>query len=111
MIGKNIVNGVSALVTNEKERAGKEYGKFFHTAHEGYAIMKEEVEEANHDMSGCERLINDLWECVKKNNNGTAVMAAREIYRRASFLAMESVQVAAMAEKFIESYPTWSGKE
>lgn len=111
MIGKNIVNGVSELVTNEKERAGKEYGNFFHTAHEGYAIMKEEVEEANHDMSGCERLINDLWECVKKNDNGTAVMTAREIYRRACFLAMEAIQVAAMAKKFGDSYPTWTGKE
>lgn len=111
MIGKNIVNGVSSLVTSEKERSEKEYERFFHSAHEGYAIMKEEVEEAMHDTAGCERLMNDLWECVKKNNNGTAVMAAREIYRRASFLAMESIQVAAMAEKFVDSYPTWTGKE
>ena len=111
MIGKNIVNGVSALVTSEKERSEKEYDRFFHTAHEGYAIMKEEVEEAHRELAGCERLINDLWECVKKNNNGTAVMAARDICRRASFLAMESIQVAAMAEKFIDSYPTWTGKE
>lgn len=111
MIGKNIVNGVSSLVTSEKERSKKEYEAFFHSAHEGYAIMKEEVEEAQHDIAGCERLIKDLWECVKKNNKGTAVMAAREIYRRASFLATESIQVAAMAEKFIDSYPTWTGKE
>lgn len=111
MIAREIVNGVSDLVKNEQERAANEYGEFFHTAHEGYAVLKEEVEEATHDMAGCERIINDLWTSVKNNSNGTAVIAAKEIYRRASFLAMEAIQVAAMAKKFGDSYPTWTGKE
>lgn len=62
------------LVKDELSRASKQHGAF-NSAHEGYAVLLEEVEE--------------LWAEVKANNGDT--------HRGVS----EAVQVAAMALRFL----------
>lgn len=68
----------------ELDRAGK--WPPFHSAHEGYAILLEEVEE--------------LWAHVKTNQNKRDLDAMRQ----------EAVQVAAMAVKFIEMVEDGRGR-
>lgn len=65
-----------ALVLEEVERAQQKYPPF-NSAHEGYAVLLEEVDE--------------LWDEVK--------MAPTR--RRSDFMYAEAVQVAAMAVRFL----------
>jgi|WetSurMetagenome_2_1015567.scaffolds.fasta_scaffold104379_2 hypothetical protein len=74
-------------VLKEYEKAA---GKFsaFHSAHEGYAVIKEEVDE--------------LWDEVKHNPGGTdhaeRMQASKD---HISLMREEAIQVAAMAMRFV----------
>jgi hypothetical protein len=65
-----------ALISNEFNRASSIYPKF-NSAHEGYAVLLEEVEE--------------LWDEVKKSPKRRDPAKMRE----------EAIQVAAMALRFL----------
>ena len=68
---------VISLVEKEYFRATKKFGKF-HSAHEGYAVLLEEVDE--------------LWENVKLNQNS---------FSRTDLIQKEAIQVGAMAIRII----------
>ena len=63
---------VAGTVLRELNEATKKFGSF-HNTHEGYAVLKEEIDE--------------LWDEVKANNTENA--------------CKEAIQVAAMAIRFI----------
>lgn len=63
-------------VVQELRRAREAHPKKFNSAHEGFAVLKEEVDE--------------LWEDVRDRNRSIPSMRA------------EAVQIAAMAIRFIE---------
>ena len=60
-------------IKSEYESASKKFTKF-NSTHEGYAVIKEEVDE--------------LWDCIKSNADKKA-------------MEEESIQVAAMALRFL----------
>ena len=62
-------------VKKELESARDNFPFPFNSTHEGYAVLREEVDE--------------LWDCVKSN-------VGRDVMRR------EAIQIAAMAVRFIE---------
>ena len=43
---EELVKAITALVSEEYQRAAAEHGGAAHTPHEGYALTKEEVDEA-----------------------------------------------------------------
>lgn len=61
------------LALTELHRAKQKFPVLFHNAHEGYAVLKEEVDE--------------LWDAIKAND--------------AAHARVEAIQVAAMALRFI----------
>lgn len=67
---------ISDEIQNEFARATKKHGAF-NSAHEGFAVLKEEVDE--------------LWDEVKKNGS----------VRDYAKLRAEAVQIGAMAMRFI----------
>ncbi len=69
------VLGVSNLVYRELESAVSKHGRF-NSAHEGFAVLKEEVDE--------------LWDIVKQKQN------ERDLGK----MQKEAVQIAAMAYRF-----------
>lgn len=69
---------VMKLINNELCKTGIEKPKF-HSTHEGYAVLKEEIDE--------------LWDEIKVSKSYNANM----------LMVKEAVQVAAMAIKFIEN--------
>ena len=71
------INMVLGWFKIEHNKATKKFGEF-HNAHEGYAVLLEEVDE--------------LWENVKLNQSNTA----RDIK-----MMQEAIQVGAMALRFI----------
>ncbi|AFM40311.1 hypothetical protein Desaci_1285 [Desulfosporosinus acidiphilus SJ4] len=71
----------AAFIFEELERANQIYGTSFHSPHEGYAVMLEEMDE--------------LFEEIKKKNPDK------------DKLMEEAVQIGAMAIKFIQSLEHW----
>lgn len=98
-----IRSDVERLAKKELKSANNKFG-MFHSQHEGYAIILEEFEEAHDDLIDLELEIKRLWNYVKCDISG------EELYRnlvaikiKAVSLAVEAIQVAAMAQKFVDS--------
>lgn len=101
---KQLISDVEKLTTQELTRANEKF-PLFHSSHEGYAVLLEEVQELQHDVTAIDgkycSLVNGLW-CSIKNNNPSK-NDVTQIKQYAIHAAAEAIQVAAMAQKFIDS--------
>lgn len=96
---------VEALVEKELEAANKKF-PLFHSPHEGYAVLLEEVEELKDNINNIDHDMPVLWKLVKKNeaNGDQAKVFIRSIRIMAILAATEAIQTAAMCEKFMMSF-------
>ena len=92
---------VENLVQKELESANQKF-PVFHSDYEGAAVILEEIEEAHSEMLDMELNYKSLWQTIKENFINTASYAEL-IFDDAINLACEAIQVAAMAQKFIDS--------
>ena len=92
---------VEKLVQKELESANQKF-PMFRSDHEGAAVIVEEIEEAHSEMLDMELNYKSLWQTVKENFINTASYAEL-IFDDAINLACEAIQIAAMAQKFIDS--------
>lgn len=76
----------------------------FNSAHEGYAVILEELDEVNMELAKLDDLINALWAAVKQDKAALGKAVAKSLNLTAINLACEAVQVAAMCEKLIAFY-------
>ena len=91
---------VSILSVMEYNEAAKNYGRTFHSMHEGFAVLMEEVAEASENMILLEDdAMQKLWRTVREDDAEGAKMAAVAVQNYALQLACEAIQVAAMARK------------
>lgn len=60
---------VDELINEEYQNAIKKHGDGYHSSHEGYAILKEEIEEVDVEIRDLERWLDEFWESVKNNND------------------------------------------
>lgn len=93
---------VELLVLKELESANKKFPMFY-SDHEGYAVLKEEVEEAETDLMNMKDVLSVLWRYIKRNVEVPKKRQAELVKMCAIELAVEAIQVAAMAQKFIDS--------
>ena len=91
---------VEKLVQKELVSANQRF-PLFHSDHEGAAVIMEEIDEAQEDMNNVQNNFLDLWKNVKRNSEPE--YHAESVYICAVSLACEAIQVAAMAQKFIDS--------
>lgn len=98
---KELLKTVQEAVEEEIKRTKEEYGyKPFNSPHEGYAVLKEEVEEAEEEIQRIKDRLDSVWWQVRED-----VYPDRAIYllkNHAELLACEAIQVAAMAQKFMD---------
>ena len=97
---------VVKLVDKELKFANKKF-PMFRSAHEGCAVILEELEEARDEMVNTELFYNHLWKTVKENSDFGSLLDAIQV--KAESLACEAIQVAAMAKKFQESMEKFNG--
>lgn len=90
---------VDALIQDELEEASDKYGVRHHSAHENYAVLLEEFEEAQDDFDSAMLSLARYWHSVKDDDRDTQKECLRAIYRTVVRCIRELVQVAAMAVK------------
>ena len=94
-----IENDVRVLVGKELSAANKQFPQF-HSAHEGYAVIKEEVDELKEYTDLINNRMIYLWAKIRFNNSCEELLS--RIYDNAINAACEAIQVAAMCKKFLE---------
>lgn len=87
------------LVDLELEAANRENPPF-HSAHEGYAVILEELDETRSAMAAVGKTVEYLWTDVMRNMQRNFAMHAEILEKNAVRAAAEALQVAAMARKF-----------
>lgn len=103
-----LIGSVTALVGEEYRRAAAEWGPAANSPHEGYALLKEEAEEAEEQVSIVSQKMITLWWAVKANTTDSQIGYINEVRTAAILGACELIQVAAMADKALKTY---SGEE
>lgn len=93
---------IEKLAEMEKQDANRKF-PLFRSMHEGYAVVLEEVQEAEDELISTKVNLTALWAHVRENDAGRALEFAGRIREHALDLAVEAVQAAAMAQKLIDS--------
>jgi hypothetical protein len=87
---------IQKLVNEELEEANKKY-PLFHSDHEAYAVIKEEIEECEEDIRKMEMVLSYFWSNTKRDKNSDNLIIG--IKKIAMHAAAEAIQVAAMCDK------------
>ena len=95
-----IKSDVEKLVQKELESANQRF-PMFRSDHEGAAVIVEEIEETKDSLIDTEYQFGEMWKCIKDNMSGYPFI--ERLYVCAIEAACEAIQVAAMAQKFIDS--------
>ncbi len=83
----------------ELERAEKDWGKTYHSMHEGWAVLKEEVEEVAHRWKCLKGQHKGLWHIIKEDKEDWLVVGLDSIQNHTIEAMKELAQVWAVAEK------------
>jgi NAD(P)H-dependent flavin oxidoreductase YrpB (nitropropane dioxygenase family) len=100
---EEIKKEVRKLALEELNRSIEQYKHpIFNSLHEGYAVLKEEIEEATEETDRICQKLKLVWHSIKLDQYpGEHIQLIKQY---AELLACEAIQVAAMARKFEESF-------
>lgn len=96
-----VKSDVEKLVQKELESANQRF-PMFRSDHEGAAVIYEEMQECEQEIENLEIQFEVLWSYVKDDNK-MSVITSERLKLTAANLACEAIQVAAMAQKFMDS--------
>lgn len=97
---------INELIQAELERANTIHPPLFNSAHEGYAVILEEVEEAQEDIKQIESGIDAIWTLIRCNIDITKAIERVKPYVVNAIT--ELIQVAAMCDKYKQSAEKWN---
>lgn len=100
---KKTLQGVKGLVHRELALARKDNGYAFHSAHEGYGVIAEEMDEGHNEAWKADRALGRLLGALRTNNPRKIYGITYDVERYATQAAAEYIQVAAMARKLRET--------
>jgi hypothetical protein len=95
----HLLPGVDALVELEHKTIVDKYGEGYHSDHEGYAVLQEEIEEAQERLDIVKTWHERMWACIREDGEVTEDKLERVEYN-AKQLAAEAVQIAAVARRW-----------
>ena len=102
---KILLSDVQRLVKEEYDRASEQHGDRFNSPHEAYAVMLEELEEAEHEYFSARGFLKDsFWDKTKNDGLQQCRLYAKDIQQHAENAAAEMIQLAAMAHKARKGY-------
>lgn len=95
-----LITDVKELVQEEYSRATQKFGATNNSDHESYAVLLEELEEAQSEVTDVHFQLQRFWQLTKANDDDLSKYSRLlEMGRRAELAACELIQVAAMAHK------------
>ena len=97
---EKIKEALEPIVVEELARANEKFPQFA-SGHEGYAVIKEEVEEAGEEYQCMDSHLARMWILVRTNWDEEARKCVSGVRYRAIELAAEAIQVAAMCDKYM----------
>jgi hypothetical protein len=103
---KNLYISLEEIMKEEYERATKKFGYKHNTSHEAYAVILEEVEEAQESFDSVRIELAEFWKKVRNDNDNTIGANAHNLMEQALLGACELIQVAAMAYKAKKGFPS-----
>lgn len=62
---KETNNLIEQLIQAEYKNACEKFGETYHSLHEGYAILLEEVEEAKESFADVDTYLEELWKGIR----------------------------------------------
>ena len=99
-MGNAVKLGVEGLVSTELKAANEKFPPF-HSDHEGYAVILEEVEELSEEINTVIKYNLEIaWRAVKASKPASAAENISNVEAAAIRAACEAIQVAAMCRKF-----------
>lgn len=102
-----IKQDVELLVQKELESANKKFPQTFRSRHEAYGVMMEEFEEAQDELLKCQLYLNEFKYSMKVNGYYLEKENLNELKERSENLMAEAGQLAAMAQKALNSTEEW----
>lgn len=98
----NVVSDkVEALVQLEYEADCKDHGPLA-SLHEGYAVLKEEVEEMGEASENIKGFLDGIWRALRVDNEKMAISWAKRAKIHAMHAACEAIQVAAVCKRIAD---------
>lgn len=99
-----LYNEVKEVMNGELQRANDKF-PLFRSHHEGLAIIEEEVYESQDEANDVAHYFNTLKDCIFSDDTLASKRGcAIDLRDAATRLASETIQVAAMAQKFLDSF-------
>ena len=100
----HILPGVYALQLQELENIREKHGAAYHSLHEGFAVLMEEVEEVKEELERLEHALNRLWDITRADMPHLVYGCASQIAHYAAKAAAEAIQISAVARKIADAY-------
>lgn len=102
-----IKQGIKALVQKELESANQKYPTTFRSRHEAYGVMLEEFEEAQDELETCMADL-EIFKLYMKDDGGSGEKEILlDLKEHSENLMAEAGQLAAMAQKSLNSMEEW----
>ena len=98
---------INRLIGNEVARVN-DIKPLYASTHEGWALMKEEIEEANDELDIVNALHNKFWNQIKyDHNNNEIIQDVIDIKLRSIKAIEELIQVCCVCDRFEQSSKEW----
>lgn len=95
------IEKIKELVQQELNEANEIHPQF-HSDHEAWAVIKEEVEECKEALGCLRSYMRVIWRGIREDKDIDELLTFAQ--RQAMSLAAEAIQVAAMCEKGLARY-------
>ena len=90
---------VNELIQAEYRNACENWGDKYNSLHEGYAILKEEYEEAETKVYFCKNVLGWIWRATKEGNTPYVAECIDTMEKDATLAMMELAQVLSCCKK------------
>lgn len=98
---KQLMTEVNGAIEAELNRAQVNYGRTYHSPHEGYGVLAEELWEAEEEHDHVDYIRRLMLRALQLEDTELLLQHMQGIVDRATLAACEYIQVAAVAKKMI----------